>query len=251
MDESLVVHRLLGDAPGQVMVDAGAHYGTTLASFAETGWEIHAFEPDPVNREQLLAAVRSRPNVRVVGKGLADRPGRLTLYRSNESSGISAFHPFTSGHRPAGTVDVTTLNVYLSDREIERVDFLKIDVEGYERSVLEGFPWDKCRPRAILLEFEDAKTVPLGYGWTDLAEVLRSRGYRILVSEWCPVEAYGSAHRWRRFAIFPVKLAEATAWGNLLAVLPQDFRRLHRLAAMARWRLRLRELLATTASRRG
>lgn len=251
MNESVVVHRLLRNAKAGVMIDVGAHHGMSLRPFADDGWEVHAFEPDPVNRERLASAVIGRPNVRVVPKALAGKPGRLTLYRSAESSGISALHPFTGGHLPAGQVDVTTLTAYLSDLEVKRVDFLKIDVEGYERFVLDGFPWEIGRPRAILVEFDDAKTLPLGYDWTDLAEELRSRGYQLVVSEWEPIEKYGSAHCWRKFAAYPVRLTDPLAWGNLIAVSAQDSRRLLRLAGRAQRRFRLRELATAITRRRG
>ena len=71
---------------------------------------------------------------------------------------------------------------------------MKIDVEGFERNVLDGYDW-AVRPDLIVLEFEDSKTVPLGYSWKDLADGLIDRGYQVLVSEWFPIERYGGSHR--------------------------------------------------------
>jgi hypothetical protein len=50
-----------------------------------------------------------------------------------------------------------------------------IDVEGYEKFSLDGCDWS-IEPRAIVLELDDAKTVPIGYGWQHLA------GYRTITA---------------------------------------------------------------------
>ena len=88
---------------------------------------------------------------------------------------MSSLVPFTPGHVATAAVDVVPLQDYVAREAISHIDLLKIDVEGYERSVLEGFGWSP-RPRMLILEFEDDKTVPLGYSWTDLADALVERG---------------------------------------------------------------------------
>jgi FkbM family methyltransferase len=204
-----------------VMLDVGAHYGSSLAPFASDGWSIHAFEPDPANRAELEAAFGRRPNVTIVPKGVSDEPGKRPLFTSGESSGISSLAPFTKGHRSATTVEVITLRDYMAEAGITTVDFLKVDVEGFERNVLKGYDW-AIKPEIIVLEFEDSKTVPLGYSWKELADELVTRGYQVLVSEWFPIERYGVGHHWRRFARYPTELADPAAWGNLIAATNLD-----------------------------
>lgn len=215
MDEVGIVHAALGVRKG-VMLDVGAHHGSSLAEFARDGWQIHAFEPDRANRATLDERFGRHPNVTVVPKAVSDRPGTLNLYTSAESSGVSSLTPFTPDHRMSELVEVVTLCDYLSEAGIDKVDFLKIDVEGFELNVLAGYDWS-LEPRAVVVEFEDAKTRPLGYSWTELADELVSRGYELLVSEWFPIERYGVRHRWRRLARYPTVLADAAGWGNLIA----------------------------------
>jgi FkbM family methyltransferase len=216
IDESQIAHSALRHRHG-TMLDVGAHYGHSLAPFAGDGWSIHAFEPDPANRAELEAAFGDVANVTIVPKGVSDRPGTLPLFTSAESSGISSFAPFTAGHAASGSVETVTLRDYLAEAGIDRVDFMKIDVEGFELPVLRGYDW-AIKPELIVLEFEDFKTVPLGYCWQELAEELVARGYEVLVSEWFPVERYGGAdHAWRRFSRYPTELLDTRAWGNLIA----------------------------------
>lgn len=199
-----------------VMLDVGAHYGSSLAPFASDGWSIHAFEPDPANRAKLEAAFGRHPNVIIVPKGVSDEPGKRPLFTSGESSGISSLSPFTESHRSTTTVEITTLRDYMAEAGIKAVDFMKVDVEGFERNVLKGYDWT-IKPDIIVLEFEDSKTLPLGYSWKDLADELVTRGYQVLVSEWFPIERYGVGHRWRRFGGYPTELVDPNAWGNLIA----------------------------------
>lgn len=215
LDESRIVHAAIGTKRG-VMLDVGAHFGSSLEPFADDGWAIHAFEPDPMNRAQLEGAFGDRPNVTINACAVAAQAGEMPLFTSDQSTGISSLVPFTDTHKQTGTVSVTTLATYLAQAGIATVDFLKIDVEGYERHVLRGHDWT-VKPEVIVLEFEDSKTVPLGYSWKDLADDLSDRGYAVLVSEWFPIQRYGATHRWRRFEMYPTDLADSAGWGNLIA----------------------------------
>lgn len=232
-----MVFSAIGQTPG-VMVDVGAHYGFSLAPFAEAGWSVHAFEPDPTNRAELMKGPGSRANVTVVPKGVSDELGSLPLYVSPESSGVSSLAPFTDAHQPTATVDITTLASYVAEAGIATIDFLKIDVEGFERNVLRGHDWS-IKPRVMVIEFEDSKTVPLGYSWRDLADEVVGHGYTILVSEWAPIVQYGQAHTWRRFVRYPTALLDDAAWGNFIAV-QGDIEPFERAARVAARKLRIR-----------
>ena len=214
-NESYIAHAVLRSHRG-VMLDIGAHHGSSLAPFAEDGWHVHAFEPDAGNRAVLESAFAHQPNVEIVPKAVAATAGEMMLFNSELSSGISSLSAFTDTHRPAGYVPVITMRSYLYAAGITAVDFMKIDVEGYERSVLEGYDW-AIRPTMIVLEFEDSKTLPHGYSWQHLADDLVAHGYDVLVSEWFPVERYGGEHQWRRLVRYPTELADTGGWGNLIA----------------------------------
>jgi hypothetical protein len=70
----------------------------------------------------------------------------------------------------------------------------------------------------IVCEFEDLKTVPLGYTFHDLCKYLAEKGYTIIVSEWIPIVAYGARHEWSEFKDYPCELNSKRGWGNLIAV---------------------------------
>ena len=89
---------------------------------------------------------------------------------SADGRGVSGPTSFADSHEPVGEVETVALRDLSC---IDRVDLLKVDAGGYEKAVLEGFPWDRLQPDAVVAGFDDRTTVPLGYTCHDLAEMLR------------------------------------------------------------------------------
>lgn len=213
---------LVYEAFGQIqrtgtMVDVGAHHGGSLGRFAADGWRVLAFEPDDGNRAFLKIAHGHRANLTIDTHAVADQPETGKAYfASNVSSGISGLSAFHESHEQRQSVDVTTLAESLPAYGIAEVDFLKIDTEGHDLFVLKGVDWEAASPSVIVCEFEDRKTVPLGYGTDELVAYLEGRGYEVAISEWWPIVEYGLAHKWRRFTPDDASLGEK-AWGNLIA----------------------------------
>lgn len=210
-----------GTLKGSVMIDVGAHHGSSLVPFLRRGWKVIAFEPDEKNREALVENLQSnrlegRVEIDIRAVSNATRSG-LPFYRSTQSTGISGLSAFHETHEYKQTVDVVSLSDALADQPIANVDFLKIDTEGHDLQVLQGFPWQRFKPKVIECEFEDSKTIPLGYRFDDLAGFLVERGYAVYVSEWHPIVRYGIRHDWRRLVRYPCSLADGDGWGNLLA----------------------------------
>ena len=67
----------------------------------------------------------------------------------------------------------------------------------------------------MLYEFEDRKTVPLGYSLSDSSGYVADRGYHLVYSVWEPIVEYGTLHRWRGLFRTPPPDV-ATCWGNVL-----------------------------------
>lgn len=220
-DEAKIAFDVLGaDIDRGLMVDVGAHFGSSLAPFANSGWHVFAFEPDSKNREKLSSAYGEFENVVIDSRAISNCVQEsVTLYRSEESTGISGLSSFHSSHQPGEEVSVTTLEKFFDEQggREQNVDFLKIDTEGFDMRVLEGLPLSKISPRMILCEFEDSKTVPLGYTFHDLAGFLVKHGYRLIISEWHPIKKYGVPHDWNRFVTYPCELDDVHSWGNILA----------------------------------
>lgn len=221
-DETEWIAELYKDTQGScVMIDVGAHQGSAMAPFLDYGWHIFAFEPDNKNRSRLLDRLSThkfKGNVYVDSRCVSNKAIEGTpFFTSDQSTGISGLSAFHETHEQSQTVDVTTLKDFFHRKELSRVDFLKIDTEGHDLFVLEGFPWDRVTPSVIECEFEDAKTLPLGYGFHDLARFLVGKQYTVFVSEWHPIIRYGIRHDWHQLRRYHDDLQSRDSWGNLLA----------------------------------
>jgi FkbM family methyltransferase len=221
-DETEGISRLFnGPLRGATMIDVGAHHGSALMPFLNKGWNIYAFEPDAKNRGELLTRLSThsgKDRVSIDIRAVTNKAAtNISFFRSDVSTGISGLSAFHESHRESQRVDSTTLREFIADRGIETIDFLKIDTEGHDLFVLQGFPWEHCRPVVVECEFEDSKTVPLGYTYEVIADYLVAQGYTVYVSEWHPIIRYGIRHDWRRLVKYPCSLAEPTGWGNMIA----------------------------------
>jgi hypothetical protein len=94
---------------------------------------------------------------------------------------------------------VTTVDQVCREQGIERVGFLKIDVEGFESAVLAGAErvLERDRP-SLLLEIEDRHLAKYGRTAADVAASLTARGYGMYAwraGRWTPVTEVTTAGR--------------------------------------------------------
>lgn len=204
------------------LIDVGAHFGESFEPYLDGNWKVLAFEPDQTKWE-FLDKFKQNKNLTLLTHAVSNKSSiDVPFYVSAESTGISSLSPFIESHKETGHVNVVTLRDALSTHKISNVTFLKIDTEGHDLFVLEGFPWDVMTPEIIICEFEDFKTKRLGYDYKDLGQFLIQKGYSVYLSEWYPVVKYGGDHKWRGLVKYPAALEDANAWGNFIAVSTAD-----------------------------
>jgi FkbM family methyltransferase len=145
--------------PGATTVfDVGANVGrwTRAALKINPRLRVHCFEPSGVTFRRLLS--NSFPEKVVCNHlALGECAGRATLYAVDHGSGINSLYRreldcFRSAETE--TVTVGTLDEYCSEHGIEHIDFLKIDVEGYELAVLRGSREMLRKGRISTIQFE-------------------------------------------------------------------------------------------------
>ena len=232
IDESAVLEKFFrADTKRGVMLDVGAHFGGTSKPFIDMGWKVVAFEPDKKKHRVLRELAQSHRNFKLQTCAVGSEPQEdVQFFTSEESTGIASLVPFRESHTGASLVAVRTLRDVLEGMSIDRVDYLKIDAEGYDLRVIQGFPFERMTPRVILCEFEDAKTNQIGYSTDDLGKALIDLGYSVYMSEWYPIVRYGITHRWRSLRKYPCALTDPAGWGNFIAVRPgEDERNLRKI----------------------
>ncbi|MEM1166457.1 MAG: FkbM family methyltransferase [Planctomycetota bacterium] len=219
LDEwALVSAVALGGEPG-VVVDVGAFYGGQLRGFARSGWRVIAIEPDPAKHAKLDTLAASHPGVTVHKCAIGEAPSDdAVLFSSEESAGISSLSAFRATHTECARVPVRRLDALIDTATAQQTRVLKVDAEGHDLFVLRSWDWAAGTPDLVVAEFEDRKSVPLGYSAADLGGFLLERGLRVFRSEWAPIERYGVRHRWRRITRYTggEDLVDDDAWGNYI-----------------------------------
>jgi FkbM family methyltransferase len=129
---------------GGVFVDVGANAGTyalPLARHVGPEGRVIAVEPHPVMVARLAfnQAASASGNVVLVAAAAGDADGELMIETDQENYGASHVYPDASARSDAIRVPAMRLLRILQDGNVEHVDSLKIDVEGYEDRVLIGF----------------------------------------------------------------------------------------------------------------
>lgn len=176
--------RLFGSLPGDaVFVDIGANIGMfSLAACANgpASAKIIAVEPHPRMRARLINNLTVNDfdkRVWVEGCAIGAEDGTLPLYQpSRHNTGVSTLHAAGEARsEETFSVAVRPLASVLADRGIERIDLLKIDIEGFEdRALIPFFETapQELWPRAVFIEYHSNER------WErDLLEEMRQRGY--------------------------------------------------------------------------
>jgi FkbM family methyltransferase len=135
---------------GGTVIDVGAHAGQFSKLFSRMvgpAGRVCAFEPSGYTRAILEHALRFNRcrNVQVYAQGMSDRPGELVLHTPVKHGGLRGYGLASLGGVGAAavrgeiaeTVPVTTLDAFVSSNALH-VDFIKVDIEGWEGHFLRG-----------------------------------------------------------------------------------------------------------------
>jgi len=172
---------------GMTVLDIGAHHGLyTLLASKRVGPDgrVFAFEPSPRERKALRWNVRLNRCINVLIEGLAlgneEGEGSLYVVGGHETGCNSLRPPALSAATSPVSVRIGSLDQWLSAQQVKMVDFIKLDVEGAELSVLQGAQrLLESAPRPVVLaEVQDVRTQPWGYRSREIIRYLSSKGYK-------------------------------------------------------------------------
>jgi FkbM family methyltransferase len=165
------------------LIDVGACMGAMTQPFLAEGWQSVLFEPDERCHQQLSNLVETyRGQARLERAAVtADRNGSIQFHLAGAPglSGLSS-SPFA--------VDVKTDEVravafadYIARNGLFDVDFIKIDAEGHDFSILSGIDFGKVAPRLIMVEFGDEFAGQDRASINGILQNMRGHGYRACV----------------------------------------------------------------------
>lgn len=179
-----VIDNLIG--PGDIVVDAGANIGLISVfcglRVSKSGLVI-AFEPHPETAQILRRniAINQLNQVQVFERALGSKPGTAKIYSNLQiNRGAASMVDFKEG-APSFEIQVDVLDDVLSRIQQEKVNLLKIDVEGFEMEVLKGAQNLLSKEDGPILVIECSTTRQnFQYSMEDLFNFLtKTKGYSI------------------------------------------------------------------------
>lgn len=176
---------------GDVVVDCGAHIGAFTLYALSKGCVVHAFEPIKKTYKKLLENIKFYDSSKIVtnNMGLFNTSGVANFYIHKEGHDSRNSMMFNDMHIDYETCEIVSLDEYISENDIERVDFIKADIEGAERFMLMG-------AKKTIQRFKPKISI-CTYHYEDDPTVLKE-----LISDIC--KEYQIVEKWKKiFAFVP------------------------------------------------
>jgi len=178
--EDLIVQSIFRSLENGFYVDVGANHPSILSNtkmFYDRGWHGINIEPNPLLLESFS---KERPRDINLNIGISDECGEMDFYRMSADT-LSTFSKKSAidsqGTYKEKIVDVIRVNVKPLSSVLEEycsskaIDFMSIDVEGYDLIVLKSNNWDLFRPKILVIEINQDEG--------DIVRFIESVGYEI------------------------------------------------------------------------
>jgi FkbM family methyltransferase len=162
LDALQYVKRALAREQAPVLFDVGAnmgHYTVQLADVFGPKSQVHAFEPSASTSRILLETIGGRNGIRTHQVGMSDKQGSLKLYHDAGSNALASVYQRDLDHYGLKMdtfeeIQLTTIDTFCDAEGIDRIHFLKLDVEGHELSALQGAARMLQEERIDFIQFE-------------------------------------------------------------------------------------------------
>lgn len=185
--EIRLLHRLFKKQTPFILFDVGGNIGKYSSNVCKDfpKAQVHVFEPSRRHFELLQARLiiyHERCKTNNFGLGLKDE--ELTLYKDSEVTGSATLikRNLVDCNKILEKVEVRNLHSYLTNQRIENIDFIKIDVEGWEFPIISILEFLLAESRINCIQFEiTVNTIENGNNVTDFFNLFEKYGYRIFV----------------------------------------------------------------------
>jgi FkbM family methyltransferase len=176
-DQSALPRILALIKPGDVVVDGGAFIGDHTVAYARAVGEagrVFAFEPNPTAFECLRFNTGLLKNVTCFNYGLSDVFAEIRLHGSENAGATYAEYDDADPDTDVARIDRFVIGLD------DRVDLIKLDIEGFEVRALKGAAETirRCRPY-LVVEVNEGALNRQGSTGAELLDLIRSYGYSV------------------------------------------------------------------------
>ena len=180
----LIIDYIFKDKYIGTYVDVGAQHpisnNNTYLLF-KRGWNGINIDLD---RKNIDLFNLSRPNDINLNYAISDKEGETDFYFYHESSPINTLNKKVKEYQKAKISEIKKINTFTLNNVFKKInfdkniDYLNIDVEGYEDKVLSGFDINKYKPSVVSVEYLDLKMKKLEFKNNNLDNLLNSNIYK-------------------------------------------------------------------------
>ena len=159
--EDMVLRRIFESQSHGTFIDIGAHHPLRFSStyyFYKQGWRGVSIEPNPLVQRDFE---KLRPHDRILVCGVSSESNELNYFMFKEPA-VNTFNPALASKRQSQgfelmssqAIPVYTLSQLFENEfpSLANADFLNLDCQGDEISVLKSNNWNKYRPKHILVD---------------------------------------------------------------------------------------------------
>ncbi len=163
--------------PGDNFIDVGANIGTWAnlsANAVGPNGKVICFEPHPLIFTYLSGNIKLNNfnNIEANNVGCSDKEGKLFFSQNLDSMNHVTFDPVNSITIPVKNLDSFTENLNV-------INLIKIDVEGFELNVLKGAEKTLEKTKVVIFESNGAFQKKYGYQTSDILTLLMKKGFKI------------------------------------------------------------------------
>lgn len=185
--------------PNPVILDIGANRGQTISFFIRyfPKASVYAFEPNEELINQLAERFTKLPGIVLINKAVSNIDGEQTFYQAvlDETSTLEKLNTESTylqkkamilGVNPkeiikkSYNIETVRLATFIKKMNLEKIDVLKIDVEGHEYKCLKGLSADSfSKINYIQLEYHNDDMYENKVSYTDIEEILLDNGFTL------------------------------------------------------------------------
>ncbi len=176
---------------GDVVFDVGTNIGETLLNFAKivgNEGKVYGFEPDEktYGKAKKNIALNDFQNIMLFKLGISDKKESVKLYEvDNHNFGMNRILTAESGKDlNFSVIETISIDDFVAENKIERLDFIKVDIEGYEMHAISGARKTLETHKPILfVELGYDRLIKNGTTPNEVVKILEDANYKARIAD--------------------------------------------------------------------
>ncbi len=183
----LIINYIFKDQVTGTYIDVGAQHpisNNNTYLLYKRGWNGINIDLDKKNINLFNI---SRPKDINLNYAISDKESETDLFFYHDASPINTLNKNVSSYQKAKIKEIRKIKTFSLNTIMQKInftdtiDYLNIDVEGYENKVLAGFDLKKYKPKVISVEFLDLEINKLQFKNNNLSNIISSHLYKTLI----------------------------------------------------------------------